>query len=338
MVIHWYFSLTRWVPYDGYIQNDHLSGRMTDISVMGEWQFVSVGGTRPLRNILTRISRDDFRSKVENSSFLSRVMFISKSFFCFPCFCKSWRQTFERWGVWFRQCLEALFETPLGHRASFCELRLRPRVFFEYYLSFFKAEPVLLALQLWWFPGWAKHFGDGMSKVRMKTSLPSVGEIERRRIIDRCRDWYELLVVIYGPKEKYTRKSACDCVKSQPFIIFKTSEFWRTCFQDQMSLPFCTSLFSCTWMYSCRSVRLQCGDSEEKQSSVTFRCWSPRRNELECINLVYWREALYGFSSRDAIMVVGFVLEKHFGGDFTADQEKRSHFQTLATGVPKLKT
>ena len=30
--------LTRCVPYDGYIrhQNDHLSGRMTDISVMSE--------------------------------------------------------------------------------------------------------------------------------------------------------------------------------------------------------------------------------------------------------------------------------------------------------------
>ena len=36
----------RWVPHDGYIrhQNDHLSGRMTDISVMGEWQVAGVGG------------------------------------------------------------------------------------------------------------------------------------------------------------------------------------------------------------------------------------------------------------------------------------------------------
>ena len=30
--------------------------------------------------------------------------------FCFPRFCKIWRQTFEPWGFWFRQCLGALFE------------------------------------------------------------------------------------------------------------------------------------------------------------------------------------------------------------------------------------
>ena len=42
--------------------------------------------------------------------------------FCFPRFCKIWRQTFERCGFWFRRCLGALFEIPLGHRTSFCEL------------------------------------------------------------------------------------------------------------------------------------------------------------------------------------------------------------------------
>ena len=71
-------------------------------------------------------------------------------------------------------------------------------------------------------------------------------------------------------KRKSTQNSACDCKKSQPFFIYKTSKFWSTCFQDPMSLPFCTSLFSCPWMYSCRSVRLQRRDSEEKQSSVTY--------------------------------------------------------------------
>ena len=55
------------------------------------------------------ISRDDFRSKLEIISVLSRVMFISKSF-CFPRFCKIWRQTFEPWDFWFRRCLGALFE------------------------------------------------------------------------------------------------------------------------------------------------------------------------------------------------------------------------------------
>ena len=75
-------------------------------------------------------------------------MFTSKSFFVSRAFCKIWRQMFVRWAFWFRRCLGALLETPLGRRASFLELRLRRRVFFENYLSFFKAEPVLLAWQL----------------------------------------------------------------------------------------------------------------------------------------------------------------------------------------------
>ena len=37
-----------------------------------------------------------------------------------------------------------------------------------------------------------------------------------------------------------------------------------------MSLPFCPSLFSCTLTHSCGSDRLQRGESEEKQSSVTL--------------------------------------------------------------------
>ena len=48
---------------------------------------------------------------------------------------------------------------------------------------------------------------------------------------------------------------------------------------------------------------------------------------LACTNLVRWTGALYRFSSRDAIIVVGSVLEKHLGGDFTRDQEKEITFK-----------
>ena len=139
-------------------------------------------------------------------------------------------------------------------------------------------------------------------------------------------------------KRKKHKKSMCDFVMSQLFIIYKTSEFWKTCFS--MSQPFCTLLFSCQWMYSCRSVMLQRGDSDEKQSSMTFSgvdCWSPRRNELECINLVYWRDALYGLSSCDAIMVAGFVLDKHFDGGFTPDQQKEITFTRWPPGYKSWK-
>ena len=177
--------LTRWVPYDEYIRHQMI------ISV-AVWRIYPSWVNDKLRAweglghsgmFWARLSRDNFRSKLEHIWFLSRVTFISKSFLFVS-------RAFVRFGAkrssfWFWQCLGARFETPFGHRASFCELRLRPSIFWNY-LSFFKAEPVLLAWQLWWSPGWAKHFGDGTSKVRMKTSHLGVGEIERRRTIDRC--------------------------------------------------------------------------------------------------------------------------------------------------------
>ena len=36
----------------------------------------------------------------------------------------------------------------------------------------------------------------------MKTLLPGVGEIERRRTIDRRRDWYKSCAMILGPEEE----------------------------------------------------------------------------------------------------------------------------------------
>ena len=67
---------------------------------------------------------------------------------------------------------------------------------------------MLLAWQLWRSPGWVKHFGDGTSETRKKTWLPGVREIERRRTINRRRDWYESCAVIHGPKEKEKKQGS----------------------------------------------------------------------------------------------------------------------------------
>ena len=106
----------------------------------------------------------------------------------------------------------------------------------------------------------------------MKTRLPGVGEIERRRTIDRCRDWYESCAMIHGPEEKKnTRKSACDCAKAQPFIIYKAASFEEPVSETRRRYRFALCYFRGRgWMYRCRTVRLQRGDREEKQSSVTF--------------------------------------------------------------------
>ena len=104
--------LTRWVPYDGYIrhQNDHLSGRMTDISVMGEWQVAGVGGIRPLERVLGEALEGRFSFEARNYLFSFQRYDLFEEFFCFPCFWKIWRQTFKLWGCWFRRCLGGLFE------------------------------------------------------------------------------------------------------------------------------------------------------------------------------------------------------------------------------------
>ena len=288
------------------------------------------------RKSWARLSRDDFRSKLEIISFLSRDMTFSKSFL-FPALLKDLAPNIQALGLLVSTMSWRSFwklRSVTGH--FFCELRLRPRVIFENFLSFSK-EPVLLPWQLWRSPGWAKHFGDGTSKTRMKTwSTSGVGEIERRRTIDRRRDWYESCAVIHCPnrkKKKHNEASVWSCVVSTLHHL-QTREFWAACFRDPMSQPFCTSLLSCT-----AEGRSGCSAGKAKESSHPwhFRFWSLRRNELECTDLVHWKEALHRFLSRDAIIFVGSLLEKHFDDDFSADQEKEITFKRWPPGCQSWK-
>ena len=87
-----------------------------------------------------RLSGDDFRSKLEIISFLSRVMFISKEFFLFPRFCKIWRQTFEPWRFWFRRCLGALFENCAPSPGIFLRTPTTTTSIFWKFLFFFSKQ------------------------------------------------------------------------------------------------------------------------------------------------------------------------------------------------------
>ena len=86
----------------------------------------------------------------------------------------------------------------------------------------------------------------------------------------RRRDWQESCAVIHGPKEKKKQGSLRVIVRMLNPSSSTNQQVLRSLFRDPMSLPFRTSLFSWMWMYSCRTVRLQRGESEEKQSSVTL--------------------------------------------------------------------
>ena len=72
----------------------------------------------------------------------------------------------------------------------------------------------------------------------MKTRLLGIGEIERRRTIDRRRDWYESCAVIHGPEEKKKTQG------SQRVIVRRFNPSSSTaCFRDPTSLPFRTAVF-----------------------------------------------------------------------------------------------
>ena len=226
-------SLTRWVPHDGYIrhQNDHLSGRMTDISVMGEWQVAGVGGTRPLKNVLGEALKGRFSFEARNYlfSFQSYVRF--EEFFCFPRFWKIWRQMFKLWGFWFRRCFGGSFwNSARSPGIFFCELWLRPQVFLENFLSFFPKQ------SRFYLPD---SYGDPKSEqttlvmVRRKLEWNSTSGRWRDRAQKDHRSSSRLVRVVcddpWSRREKkahtHTRKSACDCAKAQPFIIYKPASF-----------------------------------------------------------------------------------------------------------------
>ena len=265
--------LTRSVPYDGYIrhQNDHLSGRMTDISVMGEWEVVGVGGTRPLRNVLGEALKGRFSFEARNYifSFPSYVHF--EEFFCFPRFCKIWRQTFEPLGFWFRRCLGALFENCARSLGIFLRTPTTTTSIFWKFLFFFQSRAVVTCLTamviprlskaLWWwfveklewkldFRALARSSAEGPPiVVAFSTSHLRWSMVQKRQKPDEVSLWLPFIV----------------CKTSE-----ETSELWGACFRDPMFLPFCYSLFSCVWLYNSTLVRMQIGDSEEEQSPVTL--------------------------------------------------------------------
>ena len=100
----------------------------------------------------------------------------------------------------------------------------------------------------------------------MKTRLPGVGEIERRRTIDRRRDWYKSCAMIHGPEEKKnTRKSACDCAKAQPFIVHKPASFEEPVSETRRRYRFALRCFrgrGCT-----AAGRSGCSEGKAKKSS-----------------------------------------------------------------------
>ena len=134
--------------------------------------------------------------------------------------------------------------------------------------------------------------------------------------------------------------SVFDCAKSQPFITYKPASF-----EEPVSETRCRYRFAlrCYRVRGCTAPgRSDCSAGKAKKISHPwrFRCWSPRRNELaslsapisftgqrHCTFFVTWWNFRCWFCVRKALWRWFFPRSR-----------KRDHFQTLATGVPKLKT
>ena len=182
-----------------------------------------------------------------------------KEFFCFLRFWKIWRQTFKLQGFWFRRCLGGLFEnSALSAGTNLRTPTMTTRIFWKFPFFFPKqslqknlpdsygdpqAEQSTLVMVLRKLE-WKLHF---QALARWSTEEPSIiVAIGTSRV-----PWS----VVHKREKKHREFSVWLCEGSTLHHI-QISEFWRACFRDPMLLPFRTSLFSWTWMYSCRTVGL----------------------------------------------------------------------------------
>ena len=149
--------------------------------------------------------------------------------------------------------------------------------------------------------------------------------------------------MIHGLKETKARQSqrviALYCLQNQ----WVNQRALRSLFSRHDVSAVLHFAVSCTWLYKVQQHVGQAADHRGQRRKAVIRDISGVGNRAvtnmhECTNRVHWTEAWHRFSSRDAIIVLGSVLEKHFLRWFYPRSRKRNHFQTLATGVPKLKT
>ena len=168
-----------------------------------------------------RLSRDDFRSKLEIISFHSRVMSVSKSFL-FPALLKDLAPNVQALGLLVStMSWRSLWKLRSVTRHFFLansDYRRTTSIFWKLPFFFSKQSRCYLPESYGDAKAKQKHFGDGTSKTRMNTWLPGVVEIKRRRTIGRRRDWYESCAVIHGPKEKKntSQRGLCEVLTLSP--------------------------------------------------------------------------------------------------------------------------
>ena len=242
--------LTRWVPHDGYIrhQNDHLSGRMTDISVMGEWQVVGVVKQRDSATLecFGRGYRGTIFVRSSKWSLFFPELRPFRRVFLFPALLKDLAPNVQALGLLVRRCFGALFENSAPSPGIFCQLLLRPQVFLENFLSFFPKQSRFYLPDSYDDPK-SEQSTLVMAHRENQNENATSGRWQDRAQKDHRSSSRLVQVVCDDPwsrREKTkTRKSACDCAKAQPFIIYKPASFEEPVSETRRRYRFALSCF-----------------------------------------------------------------------------------------------
>ena len=275
------------------------------------------------------------------SLFLPELCPIRRVFFCFPRFWKIWCQMFQLWGFWFWRCVGALFEnsTP-SPGIFFANSYYDHKYFLKISFLFFQSRAGFTCLTTMAIPSLSKSTLvivrrkpewklDFRALARSSAEGPSiVGAIGKSRV-----QWS-----MVKKRKKNTRKSACDCAKAQPFIIYKPGSFEEPVSETQRRYRFSLRCFrgrGCT-----ATGRSDCSAGPAKKSSHPrhFRCWSLRCNELECTDLVHWTEALDRFRH---VMQLRLLILSWSAGEPCARAEKnlgRGRFSKFSRSIRNAQT
>ena len=214
-----------------------------------------------------RLSRDDFLSKLEIISFPSRVMSVSKSFFFVSCAFEWFGAKCSSSGAFgFGNVLGLFLKTPLRHRAFFTNSYYDHKYFLEIPFFFKKQRRFYLP----------DSYGDPKSEqstlvmVRRKPEWnPTSGRWRDRAQQDHRSSSRLVQVVCDDPwswREKKKHKEI-----SVWFAQSTNQRVLRSLFpRRDVATVSHFAIFMDVDGTAGRTVRLQRGDSEEKQSSVTF--------------------------------------------------------------------
>ena len=226
-----------------------------------------------------RLSRDDFRWKLEIISFPSGVMFVSKSFL-FPALLKDLAPNFQALGL----LVSAMFW------GSFWKLR---SVTGHFFANSYYDYGYLLKISFLFFPKQSRFYlpgsyGDPKSEQSALVMVRRKPEwkLDFRALARSSAEEPSIVVAIGTSRVRWSmvqkRKKKQKKTKGSQRVILRrlnpSSSTNQRVLRSLFPRPDVATVSHFAvfvdvdheWMYSCRTVRLQCGDSEEKQSSVTF--------------------------------------------------------------------